>query len=100
MLDYLITSLIDANPPQRAGAEGHPFRPLRAWDPDDVKRWLGFLAHHLANIGSRDLAWWDLRCALPRRLSPLPVGLAGGLLVWLIFGFSGGLEVGLLVGLA
>ncbi|MFD3928342.1 NACHT domain-containing protein [Streptomyces sp. NPDC058614] len=41
---------------------------------DDARRWLGFLARHLQEQQTRDLAWWQLYRALPsplRLLGPL-----------------------------
>ncbi|UXY32442.1 NACHT domain-containing protein [Streptomyces sp. HUAS TT20] len=43
---------------------------------EDVRRWLGFLARHLQQRQTRDLAWWQLRLMLPR-----PLRLLGPLLL-------------------
>ncbi|MGI5401302.1 NACHT domain-containing protein [Streptomyces sp. CA-135486] len=43
-------------------------------DADRAGHWLRFLARHLERRGTRDLAWWELRLALPwllRRLGPV-----------------------------
>ncbi|MFD9393511.1 NACHT domain-containing protein [Streptomyces sp. NPDC060000] len=49
-------------------------------DPDRACRWLGFLAAHLERLHTRDLAWWQLRLALPSPLRTLgPILLLGSL---------------------
>jgi len=45
LLDSLVPTLISGAP---------------RWTPSDSQRWLGFLARHLSNRGTRDLAWWEL----------------------------------------
>ncbi|WP_207934828.1 hypothetical protein, partial [Actinomadura sp. KC06] len=100
-----------------------PFRPRRRHDPVQVRRWLGYLAHHLTTQpaaggqGTRDLAWWRL-AATTHTFTPttrlaltlataLITGLAAGLTYGLAEGVSGrltdalvfGLAVGLAVGL-
>jgi NACHT domain-containing protein len=84
LLDHLVEALIRANPPRGKGDE-HPFRPRRAWDPADAKRWLAFLAHHLTTIGSRDLAWWQLHRVAPRLIA-LVAGSVAGLTMGLVAG--------------
>jgi hypothetical protein len=87
LLDRLIPALIAARPP--SGDPAEPFRPRRAWSPDQVRRWLGYLAHHLNRIpttdgrtGIRDFAWWQLaRHSLHPSTVPLVAGLMGGLFV-------------------
>jgi hypothetical protein len=83
-----------ANPPTDQ-EEAHLFRPRHRWDRAEANRWLAFLAHHLDTIGSRDLAWWQLRRAAPR-----PVALAAGLTAGLTLGFAAGIFAGLAIGLA
>jgi NACHT domain len=46
------------------------------WNAQDAESWLRFLACHLEyTIGTPDLAWWQLRHALPRFASPAVGGL-------------------------
>jgi MFS family permease len=77
-----------------------------AWTPEQAERWLVFLARHLEHDrqGATDLAWWELRRAVPRPLPGLAVGLVGGLVIGLAVGLLGGLAAGprfgLVVGLA
>lgn len=113
LLDHLVEALIRTNPPRNKRDE-HPFRPRRAWDPVDAKRWLVFLAHHLTTIGSRDLAWWQLHRAAPRLIAlvagsgaGLTLGLAAGLYIMFTVGpanslavVPGALMFGSVVGLA
>jgi hypothetical protein len=65
LFDRLIGALIDSRPPSARPAD--PFRPRRRHDPELMRRWLGHLAHLLAqppNLDgsphTRDLAWWHL----------------------------------------
>jgi GTPase SAR1 family protein len=98
LLDHLVNALITVNPPQDKDDE-HPFRPSRAWDPADATRWLAFLAGHLNRIGSRDLAWWQLRRAAPRVIA-VAVGVVAGLTMGLAIGLHDGLRFGLATGVA
>lgn len=49
----------------------------RHWDPEDARHWLGYLARHLDTLGTRDLAWWQLRDTVPRTIRMLAFGLLG-----------------------
>jgi hypothetical protein len=75
--------------PSRADVEAHlldaflesswqhaPDGPRRRWRATDADRWLRHLACHLRALGSRDLAWWQLRDTVPR-----PTRLAAGVLI-------------------
>lgn len=86
LLDHLVDAAITANPPRHNDDE-HPFRPRRSWDPVDATKWLTFLAHQLDTIGSRDLAWWQLRRAIPRT-----VAVAAGLLASFILTLAGAID--------
>ncbi|MGI5373551.1 NACHT domain-containing protein [Streptomyces sp. CA-251387] len=66
------------------------FRTSTRWREDEAVHWLRFLARHLECRGARDLAWWELRTALPGPLRGAgPLLLIGALLelvclvVWL-----------------
>lgn len=65
LFERLIGALIDTRPP--SSHPGDVFRPRRRHDPTQMRRRLGYLAHHLTRRrnadGSgrtRDLAWWQL----------------------------------------
>ncbi|WP_424185374.1 NACHT domain-containing protein [Actinokineospora sp. G85] len=45
---------------------------------DRAQHWLGYLAGHLAALGTPDLAWWRLGTELPRRTRALVVGTVSG----------------------
>jgi NACHT domain len=79
----------------------------RRWSADQAERWLVFLAKHMDQrpVGSKDLAWWLLRCATPSPLIGLAAGLGtaavGGTLGGLgAVGHTGGLAIALMAGLA
>lgn len=64
--------------------------------PEQAHDWLRFLARHLNQLGTRDLAWWQMVHAVPR----LTRGLLTGLVCGLMFGLVGELAAGPLFGLA
>jgi hypothetical protein len=118
LLDQLIPALITTRPPSRDPAE--PFRPRRTHDPVNVRRWLGYLAHHLAHPRNpdktprtRDFAWWYLaRHVIAEHRTPklaaaltfgltfaVTYGLPFVLTAWLSAGLEAGLEAGLTAGL-
>ncbi|KAA2262708.1 helix-turn-helix domain-containing protein [Solihabitans fulvus] len=73
--------------------------PQRHWDLDRVRHWLGYLAQHLDQLGTRDLAWWELGTAMRRSSRVLVVALVVGLLNGLVNGLGDGLGDGLAAGL-
>jgi hypothetical protein len=94
----LLDGFIRAAYASRPSAPGTPAPRLRhPPSPELAGRWLGVLAGHLQQQGTRDLAWWQLRNLLPRRLG-LVVGLVGGL-VGFVLGLLNGLWFGLVFGL-
>ncbi|MFI5585354.1 TIR domain-containing protein [Amycolatopsis sp. NPDC051758] len=48
----------------------------RGFDAAHAERWLGFLADHLQRTESRDLAWWRICSAIPRRTRAIVIGAA------------------------
>jgi hypothetical protein len=102
LFDRLIEALITTRDPSTDPAD--LFRPRRYHDPTRVRRWLGYLAHHLscttnddATTGTRDFAWWHLARnthTLTRRTT-----LTLGLTLGLTYGLATGLVLGLLEGL-
>ncbi|MFC6086095.1 NACHT domain-containing protein [Sphaerisporangium aureirubrum] len=126
LFDRLIAALIDTRPPSVHPAE--PFRPRRRHDPAQMRRRLGYLAHHLTHPrdadGSprtRDLAWWRLahdtravtrtiRLALGlvtalviAAVSSVGTGLASShspALAGLVYGLAFGLAAGLVIAVA
>lgn len=80
LLDALIPALFGGV--ARAGS----VPPRRRWRAPDAQRWLGYLAAHLQQRQTRDLAWWQLHWALPRWQMRLLLGAAGGLVTAIPFG--------------
>jgi NACHT domain len=64
--------------------------------PEQAHDWLRFLARHLNQLGTHDLAWWQTVHAVPR----LTRGLSTGLVCGLMFGLVGELAAGPVFGLA
>lgn len=94
LLDHLVSALITTNPPRYDSRIDHPFRPRRNWNSDNLQRWLGYLAHHLENRGTRDFNWWRLHQAIPALQVKIAVGLTLGLPV----AFTTGLAINLTYG--
>jgi hypothetical protein len=81
------------------------------WDLDRVQRWLRYLAQHLDQLGTPNLAWWQLGNTMRRSSRILTVanasgwtlgivaGVLTGVLDWVRFEFAAGLKVGLLAGI-
>ena len=84
----------------------HPGMANCRWTAAQAERWLIYLARHLTHNlgGTTDLAWWELRQAVPGPLGGLAAGLIGGIAIgiaaWLGPRLGIGIGVGLLVGLA
>ncbi|HEY0803756.1 MAG TPA: NACHT domain-containing protein, partial [Pseudonocardiaceae bacterium] len=114
LFDQLITALIDTRPPSEEPTD--LFRPHRRHDPAQMRRWLGYLAHHLTHlpagdgtIGTRDFTWWHLahttrtltgatRLAIAVTIA-LMIGLFGGVATALSDGLADGLGPGSAYGL-
>lgn len=60
LLDELVPALYLEHPPP--AADRSAFRDCRA---EDVGPWLTFLARHVRDTGTTDLAWWRLQKAVP-----------------------------------
>ncbi|MEW9530169.1 NACHT domain-containing protein [Microbispora sp. NPDC049125] len=90
LLDNLVQATFAAIPPEQDTADphdhDHPFRPRREWNPDDAKRWLSFIAHHMSAGDTRDFRWWHLHRAVSRRWSILVGGVTVGLTVGVTVG--------------
>ncbi|MGW1682883.1 hypothetical protein [Saccharopolyspora sp. NPDC002376] len=59
------------------------------WNPDQTRRWLGYLAKHLVTLKTHDLTWWQLPATLQRHTRILTTtatwGIVGGLGVIAVF---------------
>ncbi|TCO43789.1 helix-turn-helix domain-containing protein [Actinocrispum wychmicini] len=86
LLDYFVP-MVDRHHLDDRSARRRPPR-----DPDRDQRWLSYLAQHLHQLKTRDLAWWQLGSGTTRRSSRMP---AVGLLSGLAFGLVGGLLAGI-----
>jgi NACHT domain len=68
--------------------------------PQQAQDWLRFLAGHLNQLGTRDLAWWQTVHAVPRLTHGLVTGLVCGLMFALVGELAAGPVFGLAYGLA
>jgi hypothetical protein len=66
----------------------------RRFDPERVQHWLGYLAHHLTQLGTHDLAWWQFGTAMRRPARVLVVALAVGLAIGLMDAVVEGIMLG------
>jgi len=117
LFSNLIPALIESYPPDSR----LPGRPKRRWNALKAQDWLKYLAWHLNDMGTYDLAWWQLPAAIFRRELDLPFGLplelperTGKVLAlarlasgrWLVamfemfWGFTLGLMTGSIIGVA
>ncbi|GAA4100900.1 NACHT domain-containing protein [Actinomadura miaoliensis] len=98
LFDQLIPALIGTRPPSDDPVD--VFCPRLGHDPDQVRRWLGYLAHHLVHSGgggasrTPDFAWWRLahHARILNLRTRLGLGLALALGTGLVFGI--GIAVG------
>uniref|UniRef100_A0AAU2UX61 Helix-turn-helix domain-containing protein n=1 Tax=Streptomyces sp. NBC_00003 TaxID=2903608 RepID=A0AAU2UX61_9ACTN len=58
--------------------------PLRTWDPERARYWLGYLAHHLDRLDTPDLEWWRLGHGMGRTTRTLVTALVAGLAITLL----------------
>ncbi len=106
LLDRIIDAAITTRPPCDDAATY--FRPRRAWDPEQARTYLTFLARLLTTHSTRDLAWWRfgqqaLSAEMRQRLSArtaLFLGLVPGVVSGITFGLAIGLTQGVGLGLA
>ncbi|MEU4228402.1 NACHT domain-containing protein [Nonomuraea sp. NPDC026600] len=112
LFDQLIPALIDTRRPSNEPARH--FLPRRHYDPVQVARWLGYIAHHLHHLNrrkrqgqsdrpdrpdetaTRELDWSRLHVLVPLRKIRVAVGVCAGS----VFGFGFGVEFTLATGLA
>ncbi|QXE36099.1 NACHT domain-containing protein [Streptomyces sp. GMY02] len=73
--------LFDAFVP--AAYRPHPRYPCR-WSPQQAEHALRYLARHLQHTlgGTTDLAWWQVRRALPSRIAQVVTGVVLGVVAW------------------
>jgi len=65
--------------------------PGSRWMARDAEKWLVFLARHLErNIVGSDLAWWQLKCSIPRTPARLATGVVAGATFGVLFGLAAG----------
>lgn len=65
------------------------------WTADHAHRYLTYLAGHLRRVGTRDVAWWQLRDTIPRRHRILAFTVVDGLVIGIVGELANGLTNGL-----
>jgi hypothetical protein len=114
LLNTYLPSVYSLHPTPQPVPDLSPATTLRSYPPDQARRWLTFVARHLHEQQTRDLAWWQLHHALPQRAKKwgggFILGLTDGLVCAIAIaigaglggfasGLTGGLTAGLVIGL-
>jgi hypothetical protein len=86
---YLPSVYSDTPPPRHRTPDV-----ARRYSAEQAHRWLSFLATHLHRHETRDLAWWHLHEALPRRAKQWVAGLVLGLIDGLVCAIALGAGLG------
>lgn len=102
LLDAYVPAIYGPQTPHRDGNRPR----YRPYPPERAQRWLSFLAQHLDQQRTRDLAWWRLVDALPSYAITLTwalvlgisLGVLAGLAEWVRAGPTEGLMSGLTFG--
>jgi hypothetical protein len=97
---HLLGSLIHARFGDEAAIGAATSHHARRTDPESATRWLTFLAAHLDRQGTRDLAWWRLRRAVPTLSRRRWRGLLPALIAWPLTGACFGVATGVTAGTA
>lgn len=101
LLDRFVPTVFVTRPPP---PHPSPTRAARQWDQQVAVRTLAFLARHLDQLGSRDLAWWRLRATVPVSVflvTHVVLGwIACALLGLLVFGLFDRAVLGVVLGSA
>ncbi|WP_159425159.1 NACHT domain-containing protein [Streptomyces sp. TLI_053] len=99
LLNSLVPSVypVGPEPPPQPGRRASRKAPWegRGTDPQRVSHWLGFLARHLQQRGTPDLAWWELGTAVRLGARTVVTGLVCALGVGLVVGPVDGTWAGL-----
>ena len=100
--DHLLDAFIPAVYQHRA--EQAPGRARRSFSAENAQQWLGHIAVDLDRLGSRDLAWWQLRDTISLQARVLVCCLVSavgaGVLLGVTWKFGVGLGLGFGVGVA
>lgn len=99
LLDTYIPAAYASRPaPPLVGPERYPRR--RPYDQDQAGRWLGFLARHLEEQHTHDIAWWRLNHAVARRTASLYLSLPPAMLFTIAGQLADGPVLALIYGLS
>jgi len=94
LLDSLVPTAYSRHPRRQPTTED------MCWDLESAQHWLGYLATHLTELKTHDIAWWRLGTAMKLRSIMFVVGVTVGLASGIAAGISYGIEVWLEAGLA
>ena len=94
LLGAYLPSVYSNQPTPRLASDEPPTAALRSYSPDQAKLWLSFIARHLNEQQTHDLAWWRLHHALPRRVKKWVGGLVLGLIDGLVCAIAVGIGAG------
>ncbi|MGW3950816.1 NACHT domain-containing protein [Streptomyces sp. NPDC004752] len=77
LLDAFIPAVYSAAPHDDRDADSPRHR--RHWTPQQAQHWLGYLAAHLEQLKTHDLAWWQLGATMRRSTRMLVIGFLAGM---------------------
>jgi NACHT domain len=93
LLDAYLPSVYGNQPRPLLARDDPPITTFHPYSLDQVQRWLTFVAGHLQQQQTRDLAWWQLHHALPYHAKKWVGGFVIGLVDGLICAL--GLRIGI-----
>lgn len=79
--DHLLAAFVPAvyQPAPNDARDAHGSRHRRHWTPQRAQHWLGYLAAHLEQLETHDLAWWQLGTTMRRSSRMLVIGFLSGM---------------------
>jgi hypothetical protein len=92
--DHLLDQLI----PAVYADQPRPDRRNGRWNAQQAESWLRFLARHLNQLSTRDLAWWQIQLGVPSRAFSFMLTVTSGLTLSITLGLASTLAHGLLAG--
>jgi transcriptional regulator with XRE-family HTH domain len=100
LLDVFLPAAYPRQLPRLSSAAGIRPAALLQYEPEQARRWLTFLAHHLQSARTRDLAWWQLAEAIPQPVRGLIFAFPPALVFAVAGELAGGPRVGIVYGVA
>jgi DNA-binding XRE family transcriptional regulator len=100
LLDAFLPAAYPQQTPRLTSAAGIRPAAVLHYKPDNTSRWLTFLARHLQRGRTHDLAWWELKDAIPQPARGLIFAFPSAVIFAIAGELAGGLRVGIIYGIA